>query len=146
MTSEFAIAVHALIFLNHKGDCQSSEKIAENICTHPARVRKILVNLKKAGLVQTKEGLSGGYAVEKNARSVTLETVCKAVEARPVAVSWRSGGTNMQCLIASGMADLMEEIYDQLNVECMKKLSQITIDNIDRKIFHTSSGKEENNR
>lgn len=145
MTSEFAIAVHALVFLNHKGDCQSSEKIAENICTHPARVRKILAGLKKAGLVQTKEGLSGGYALTGDARSITLETVCAAVAARPVTVNWRSGKTDMECLIASGMAGIMEEIYKQLNVECMKKLGQITIDDIDRAIFHPHSTEGGNN-
>lgn len=49
MTSEFAIAVHALVYLNHKGETVSSEALAENICTNPARVRKVMAKLKKAG-------------------------------------------------------------------------------------------------
>ena len=36
MTSEFGMAVHALTFLNHKGEMVSSEVLAENICTNPA--------------------------------------------------------------------------------------------------------------
>lgn len=61
MTSEFGMAVHALTFLNHKGEIVSSEALAKNICTNPARVRKVMAKLKKAGLVDTKEGLEGGY-------------------------------------------------------------------------------------
>ena len=35
MTSEFAIAVHALMFLEHKGIVISSEELAKNVCTQP---------------------------------------------------------------------------------------------------------------
>ena len=61
MNSEFCIAVHGLVFLKLKKQCLSSEALAENICTNPARVRKVMAKLKKAGLVSTKEGSEGGY-------------------------------------------------------------------------------------
>lgn len=72
MTSEFGMAVHALTFLNHKGEIVSSEALAKNICTNPARVRKVMAKLKKAGLVDTKEGLEGGYLFSKDAQKVDL--------------------------------------------------------------------------
>ena len=56
MTSEFGMAVHALTFLNHKGEMVSSEVLAENICTNPARVRKVMAKLKRAGLVPPGKG------------------------------------------------------------------------------------------
>ena len=56
MTSEFSVAVHALVFLNHKGGYLPSELLADNICTNPARVRKIMAQLKKAGLPETRHG------------------------------------------------------------------------------------------
>lgn len=126
-----------MVFLHHKGECQSSEKIAENICTHPARVRKILSKLKKAGLVQTKEGLAGGCAFEEDPGKVTLRSVCAAVAAKPVSVRWHSGDTDMTCLIASGMAAVMGDVYEQLNAICYEKLEEVTILDIDRKIFKT---------
>ena len=36
-----------------QGDMVSSEVLAENICTNPARVRKVMAQLKRAGLVET---------------------------------------------------------------------------------------------
>ena len=54
MTSEFGIAVHAMVFLHHKGDMVSSEVLAENICTNPARVRKVMAQLKRGWWKRTR--------------------------------------------------------------------------------------------
>ena len=61
MNSAFCVAVHALICLNRRQEQLSSEELARSICTNPARVRKIMAGLKRAGLVETKEGNEGGY-------------------------------------------------------------------------------------
>ena len=42
MTSEFAVAVHALVFLYHKADTIPSEEIAKNTCTHAARILSLI--------------------------------------------------------------------------------------------------------
>ena len=39
MTSEFTVAIHGLVYLHHRGETASSEVLAQNICTNPARVR-----------------------------------------------------------------------------------------------------------
>lgn len=68
MNSDFCVAVHALVYLNRRGCVLSSEELARNICTNPARVRKVLARMKKDGLVETKEGSSGGgYRFAKGA-------------------------------------------------------------------------------
>ena len=61
MDSSFNLAVHALVCLSHSGHSLSSETLAENICTNPTRVRRVMAGLKKAGMVETREGLDGGY-------------------------------------------------------------------------------------
>ena len=60
MNSDFIVAVHALVYLNHKADIVSSEALAKNICTNAARVRKVMAPLKRAGFVTTREGNVGG--------------------------------------------------------------------------------------
>ena len=47
MDSSFNLAVHALVCLSHSGRSLSSEALAENICTNPTRVRRVLAGLKK---------------------------------------------------------------------------------------------------
>ena len=61
MNSDFSLAVHALVLLHRKGGVQSSEALAQNICTNPVRVRRVLAKLKRAGWVATREGSEGGY-------------------------------------------------------------------------------------
>ena len=104
MTSEFAIAVHALVYLHHKNAVLSSEELAENICTNSARVRKVMAKLKKKELIGTKEGIKGGYHMSLDASEITLGDICEALQVDIVKAAWRSGSMDMDCMIASGMA------------------------------------------
>ena len=62
MNGLFCVAVHALIYLDKRGCLLSSEELAANICTNPARVRKVMAKLKKAGLVTTRTGTDAPMA------------------------------------------------------------------------------------
>lgn len=62
MTGEFAVGVHALVFLNHKKTVVSSEMVAENVCTNPARVRKILASLKRPALFRRRRDWTEGIS------------------------------------------------------------------------------------
>lgn len=143
MNSEFTVAVHSLVFLNHKRRVMRSEDIAESVCTHPARVRKVLSRLTKAGLLTSREGhRGGGYAFCGNPEEVTLLDVLDALSERVVEPGWTSGDTDMECLIASGMGEIMEGICADLNLACRDRLRAVTIAAIDRKIFDGRRSKE----
>lgn len=135
MTGEFTIAIHALVFLYHKDSTVSSEALAKNICTNPARVRKVMAKLKKAGLVATREGLTGGYRLTGDASAITLRTIADILEERFAAITWHSGDSDMDCLIASGMAGIMDAISGELDTCCRDKLSTITIRDINDRLF-----------
>ena len=139
MTSEFATAVHAMVLLYHKKTTLSSDALSKNICTHPARIRKVMSRLAKAGLVSTKEGIDGGYFFDGGSGGdVTLRQICDALDVRLVSSSWRSGSMDMKCMISSGMAGVMDGIYDGLDEECRKRLEHITVGDIERNL--TNSG------
>lgn len=130
MTGEFAIAVHALVYLNHKASTVSSAVLARNVCTNPARIRKVMAKLKNAGIVVTKVGAEGGYFLEKSASEVTLRQVIDAVEIAVVSSSWQTGDALINCMIANGMVDVMNKIYSELDSLCRKRLEKITIEDI----------------
>ena len=135
MTGEFAIAVHAIVYLNHKRSYLSSEDLAKNICTNPARVRMVMSGLKKAGIILTREGASGGYAVREGVSSLSLREVAEAVGAVFVGSAWRPGDADMECLVASGMADVMDGLYAKMDVLCRACLNDIRISDIEDIIF-----------
>ena len=134
MTSEFAIAVHALVYLHHKNAVLSSEELAENICTNSARVRKVMAKLKKKDLIGTKEGIKGGYHMSLDASEITLGDICEALQVDIVKAAWRSGSMDMECMIASGMAGVMDGIYAELDEICKKRLKGITIQDVEKKV------------
>ena len=135
MNSEFGIAVHALVFLNRKACTLSSAELARNVCTNPARIRKIMVRLKNAGLVSTKEGLDGGYHLEVRPENISLYQISEALDFKFISSSWKSGNVDMDCLIASGMGQVLDNIYEDLDALCKERLRDITINNIDDEIF-----------
>ena len=141
MTSEFATAVHAMVLLYHKKTTLSSEALSKNVCTHPARIRKVMSRLGKAGLVSTKEGIDGGYFFGGDRDDVTLRQICDALDVRLVSSSWRSGSMDLNCMISSGMADVMDGIYAGLDEECRKQLEHITIGDIERKLAGSKNAK-----
>lgn len=135
MTSEFTVAVHGLVFLQHKGEKVSSEALAKNICTNPARVRKVMAKLKKAGLLATKEGAVGGYRFDGDPHALTLAEVARALGETFVCAAWHSGDSEMPCLVASGMAGVMDGIYEELNGLCMRRLEKMTLADVEARIF-----------
>lgn len=139
MTSEFTIAVHSLVLLRRRQTTLSSEAIAENVCTNPARIRKVMARLKKAGLVETKEGIDGGYHFIEKTPSITLNRVAEALEETFVSSSWKSGNTCMECLISSGMAQILTDIYQDMNALCYSYLAGITIEDIEQRIFEQTT-------
>ncbi|WP_294147300.1 Rrf2 family transcriptional regulator [uncultured Clostridium sp.] len=135
MTSEFTIAVHALVFLSHKGTVYSSEGLAENVCTNAARIRKVMAKLKKANLIKTKEGAEGGYLFHRDASEVNLLMIADALQTSFVTTAWKSGDPEKDCLVSSGMAGILTEIYDGLDQRCRERLKEITISDIEDRIF-----------
>lgn len=135
MTAEYMVAVHAAVFLNHKKEFVSSDEIAKNVCTNPARVRKILSKLEKAGIVEGRNGAAGGYRFAADPTQTDLLTILDALDEKLISVKWRSGNIDMDCQIASGMAGVMDDIFEDVNDSGRKTLSDISISDIDHKIF-----------
>ena len=135
MDSSFNLAVHALVCLIHSGRSLSSEALAENICTNPTRVRRVLAGLKKAGMVETREGLDGGYRLTAAPASLTLRQVAEAVNTRFADCAWHSGDIDRDCAICSGMAGVMDALYRQLNEQCAAYLSRLTVADIEKELF-----------
>lgn len=135
MTAAFTLAVHAMVYLSHKGTVVSSAELADNICTNPARVRKVMSALHKAGLVEALQGQGSGYRALPDTERLTLDAILQALDEQPVTTRWRSGDIDRECLVSSGMAEVMSEVYGEVNEACRARLASITIGTISDRIF-----------
>ena len=134
MKSDFIVAVHALVYLAHRGCLTSSEELADNICTNPARVRKIMGKLKKIGIITTREGHVGGYCPCEGLEKVTLYDIAKGMGTVFVDTKWRSGNEDLNCFISGGMAQVFDRLYKDLDELCMIHLKKITLGDVTNQI------------
>ncbi len=80
INSRFRTAMHALAVIAY-GDTQqaTSDQIATSVATDATVVRRLLSALREAGLVQALEGRSGGYALARSPRRISLLDVYRAI-------------------------------------------------------------------
>ena len=136
MTSDFILAIHALVYMHHKKEVLSSEELATNICTNPARIRKVMTKLVQHNLVVSKRGQFGGGYSYSETLDITLDMVAKIFDQEFVEIPWRSGDKNQSCLICSGMADYTDKLYQNINDVIYKYLKTITIDEVENKLIN----------
>ena len=95
----------------------------------------MLTGLKKAGMVETRESLDGGYRLTADPATLSLRQVAEAVNTRFVDCAWHSGDIDRDCAICSGMAGVIDALYRSMNEECAAYLSHITITDIEKQLF-----------
>ncbi len=81
ISSRFTIAVHVLICIEtFKNDYKvTSEFLASSVNVNPVVIRRLLQQLKRAGLISVKRG-SGGTEIARPLDEITLLDVYNAVE------------------------------------------------------------------
>ena len=81
ITSRFTVAVHTLLVIYNFSQTTkvTSDFIAASVQVNPVVIRRTLLSLKAAGMVDVKAG-SGGASIVKDMGDITLYDVYKAVD------------------------------------------------------------------
>src|SRR5580765_8933898 len=78
----FAMAVHVLAVLAYKeGDRVTSALLAASVNTNPVIIRRLLLALQRARLVETRKGAGSGSRLSRSPGRINLAEVYRAVEA-----------------------------------------------------------------
>ena len=82
ISSRFTIAIHILICVELYGNDApaTSESLAGSIGAHPVVIRRILGQLRRAGLITVARGREGGAHIARPLANITLADVFRAVE------------------------------------------------------------------
>ncbi|EFM08638.1 transcriptional regulator, BadM/Rrf2 family [Paenibacillus curdlanolyticus YK9] len=136
----FGIAVHALVWLSQSGCVVSSAMMAGQVNSHATFLRRIMVHLVQAGMVEAKEGRDGGYFLRKSPADITLADVYMAVksdcgtEQASVAADDEGG-----CGAAGQQLDsVLESIMGQAEQHTIDYLRQFTVDDVMRQVDFTA--------
>jgi Rrf2 family protein len=143
MTSRFTMAVHALGMLACEGSCPegaprgkvlTSEAIAGSIHTNPVVVRRVLADLRRAGLVETRRGVGGGVALAKPATRITLRCIWEALEGGEELFGRHPAGPNPKCQVGLAVADYLEDLYGHAEELLKASLGKVTLAQLQRDI------------
>lgn len=105
------MAVHVLAFLAYKdGDRVTSQCLAGSVNTNPVIIRRLLLDLQRARLVETNKGVGAGSRLSRSPRRINLAEVYRAVEAcEPFAAPSRK--PNSDCPVGHIMRETLEKIF-----------------------------------
>jgi Rrf2 family protein len=131
VSSRSAVAIHALTMLARWDRSLTSAEIADSLASNPVLVRRILGNLRDAGLVWSTEGRGGGWSLARPAREITLHDAYTAVEEGPI-LSRHPHPPSDACEVGRHMQNLLETEFREAEQAMQERLSQTTIANMVR--------------
>lgn len=122
--TRFPVSVHIMTSLAYsQPDLVSSEMLAFSIKTNPSFIRKLVVLLSNAGLVESVRGKAGGIRLAKKPKEITLDQIYKAVsETTLMAVPNKSPEKN--CAISCGMGNILCRISQEIEEGTLKQLAK----------------------
>src|SRR5215510_13040232 len=107
----FAMAVHVLAVLAYKqGDPVTSAILAGSVNTNPVIIRRLLLSLQRARLVETRKGAGSGSRLSRSPARINLAEVYRAVEdVEPFAAPSRK--PNARCPVGHCIRETLGEIF-----------------------------------
>lgn len=130
VSTRFSDAIHLLAFIHiYKGQIPlSSENIAGSIETSPVMVRKLMSELRRAGLIATKHG-TPDPKLAKPTDQISLLDVYLAVE-KDKPLFEIDHKTNPQCIVGGNIQATLKEYYHQAEVAAKAKLNNIKLSDV----------------
>ena len=107
----FAMAVHVLAVLAYKeGDRVTSAFLAGSINTNPVIVRRLLLALQRAKLVETGKGAGSGSRLSRSPGRINMAQIYRAVEAaEPFAAPSRK--PNAACPVGHCIRETLDQVF-----------------------------------
>jgi Rrf2 family protein len=139
MTSRFTMALHALGMIALEGERSGGKPItsgllARSINTNPVVVRRVLADLRRAGLVATRRGVGGGVVLARPAARISLRTVWEALEGEEQIIGRHPSGPNPHCPTGRCVAAYLEELYGDAEAALKVSLGKVTLAQLRRDV------------
>lgn len=123
----FAFAVHILSVLAYQrqGDI-SSDVLARSVNTNAVVIRRILGDLRAAGLIVTQRGKSGGARLSRPPEEMPLDLVYRAIQGGQ-RLSLHPQGPNPECPVGRKIQDVLAEVFTAAQEALERELARRTV-------------------
>lgn len=125
--SRFSIAIHILTLLTKAGgEWVSSDFIAGSVNVNPVLIRKEISNLRKKGLIISKEGKNGGSRLAKPAEKILLSEVYQAVRQSSL-LGQTKNDPNPDCVVGRQINTHLDTLFQDAEKAMISQLNQKTM-------------------
>lgn len=129
ISSRFTIAIHMLACMDvFKNDYKiTSDFLASSIQVNPVIIRKILSQLKDAGLIEVKRG-TGGATIAKPLEEITFFDVYRAVDCIEENTLFHfHENPNMECPVGKNIHRVLDDKLLRIQAAMERELKSITL-------------------
>ncbi|WP_413105710.1 Rrf2 family transcriptional regulator [Streptomyces sp. Inha503] len=129
--SRMSLAVHVLTWLAYdrrgtEKENATSQQIATSVNTNPVVIRRCLGQLREAGLVTVSHGRNGGWDLARDAASITLLDIYRAIPDGPV-FGLHASEPDAECYVGYGIQPVLTQVYDRATKALSDSLAQTTV-------------------
>ena len=132
VSSRFTIAIHIFSCINtFESEYKiTSDFLSSSIQVNPVIIRKLLGQLKEAGLIEVKRG-SGGASLAKEPGEITLLDVFNAVESLDGGMLFHfHENPNPDCPVGRSIHPVLDGRLEQIQRAMEKEMQSITLEDI----------------
>ena len=135
ISSRFTMAIHMFACIDTFTDQKmTSDFMAASIGTNPVIVRKLLQQLKAAGLIEVSRG-TGGVTVTKPLNEITILDIYKAVECTPDEELFHfHENPNQACPVGKNIHHVLDDKLAKVQEAMERELAAITLADVKRDI------------
>jgi len=131
--SRLTIAAHALawigLYQRQGHPVATSEQIAGSANTNPVVIRRLLGELRAAGLVDSRRGVGAGWTLTRELAAITLLDVYDAIEPGPLFALHRAE-PDAGCMVGRGIQPALHDIYAGIECTVRQELAKTTLEDV----------------
>ena len=135
ISSRFTMAIHMFACIDTFSDQKmTSDFMAGSIGTNPVIIRKLLQQLKAAGLIEVSRG-TGGVTITRPLNQITFLDIYKAVECTPDEELFHfHENPNPNCPVGKNIHRVLDNRLLEVQKAMEQKLSQMTLADVKKDV------------
>ncbi len=127
----FAFGTHVMsvLALHRAGPC-SSEILAQTVNTNAVVIRRLLLDLKEAGLIETQRGPGGGAKLARPAGEITLAQIFQATSGEFQPFGAHPNPPAQCCQVGRGIQQVLQGVAQRASECVAAQYAAISLQNV----------------
>ena len=127
MDTRFSSAIHTLIMIAGAETPMTSDQIAESVSTNASYIRKITGLLKKQGIIDSRQGISG-FTLLVEPEKLSLLRIYQAIaETEEVHVFDLHQNPNDECIVGRHIQPVLTDVFRGIEEKAEQELNNTSL-------------------